>query len=98
MKTIVSSRHFRLNDRNSQDVNFTSGCDTIGNWDDTDVRCFRLFKSSDNSSQLIFRCDKVFSDCIIMDEGAENNMDVPDSVSQRDDPVALEEDNAKLKI
>ena len=33
-----------------------------------------------------------------MDEGAENNMDVPDSVSQRDDPVALEEDNAKLKI
>ena len=33
-----------------------------------------------------------------MDEGAENNMDVPDGVSQRDDPVALEEDNAELKI
>ena len=95
MKTIVvSSRLFRLNDRNSQDVK--SGCDSIGNWDDTDVRCFRLFKS--NSSQLIFRCDQVFSDCIIMDEGAENNMDVPDGVSQRDDPVALEEDNAELKI
>ena len=96
MKTIVSSRHIRLNDRNSQDVK--SGCDSIGNWDDTDVRCFRLFKSGDNSSQLIFRCDQVFSDCIIMDEGAENNMDVPDGVSQRDDPVALEEDNAELKI
>jgi len=30
-----------------------------------------------------------------MDQGAKNDMDVPDGVSQRDDTVALEEDHAK---
>ena len=33
-----------------------------------------------------------------MDQGAKNDMDVPDGVSQRDDTVALEEDHAKLEI
>ena len=50
------------------------------------------------SSQLVLRCDEVFSDCIVMDQGAKNDMYVPDSMRQRDNTVALEEDHAKLEI
>ena len=50
------------------------------------------------SSQLVFRCDQVFPDCIVMDQGAKDYMDVPDSMGQRNDTVALEEDHAKLQI
>ena len=50
------------------------------------------------SSQLVFRCDQVFSDCIVVDQGAKNDMDVPDGMGQRDHTVALEEDHAKLEM
>ena len=46
------------------------------------------------SSQLVFRCDQVFSDCIVVDQGAKNDMDVPDGMGQRDHTIALEEDHA----
>ena len=52
----------------------------------------------ETSSQLVFRCDQVFPDCIVVDQGAKNYMDVPDSMGQRNDTVALEEDHAKLQI
>ena len=50
------------------------------------------------SSQLVFRCDQVFSDCIVVDQGAKNDVDVPDGMGQRDHTVALEEDHAKLEM
>ena len=47
---------------------------------------------------MVFRCDQVFPDCIVVDQGAKNDMDMPDSMGQRNDTVALEEDHAKLQI
>ena len=40
---------------------------------------------------MIFRGDQVSSDCIVVDERAHNDVDVPDGVGQGDDSVRLEE-------
>ena len=40
---------------------------------------------------MILRSDQVSSDCIVVDERAHNDVDVPDGVGQGDDPVRLEE-------
>ena len=50
------------------------------------------------SSHMILRSDQVSSDCIVVDERAHNDVDVPDGVGQGDDPIALEEYHAKLQI
>ena len=47
---------------------------------------------------MILRSDQVSSDCIVVDERAHNDVDVPDGVGQGDDPIALEEYHAKLQI
>ena len=47
---------------------------------------------------MILRSDQVSSDCIVVDERAHNDVDVPNGVGQRDDPIALEEYHAKLQI
>ena len=47
---------------------------------------------------MIFRGDQVSSDCIVVDERAHNDVDVPDGVGQGDDPITLEEYHAKLQI
>lgn len=44
---------------------------------------------------MILRSDQVSSDCIVVDERAHNDVDVPDGVGQGDDPIALEEYHAK---
>ena len=47
---------------------------------------------------MILRSDQVSSDCIVVDERAHNDVDVPDGVGQGDDPITLEEYHAKLQI
>ena len=50
------------------------------------------------SLHMILRSDQVSSDCIVVDERAHNDVDVPDGMGQGDDPIALEEYHAKLQI
>ena len=39
------------------------------------------------------RNDEVGVDCLVVDDGPHHHVDVPDGVSQGDDPVRLEEHN-----